>query len=362
LNSTVGGWPSRCLFRIVVMLLAVVGCGRDNQPDYVLGPAADIDETAIHPAQLRGDPVFSYQAVGRATVLAYQDSLLWIGDDTGDPFVHLINIRDATPIRSIGRRGDGPGDFHSVFGFSRRPGDGGSIWAFDISHRRLTRVAIDIRVPPHVVLLPRGVAQAVWLDRDRILAVGMSDTARLALLDSSGALLRHASGPLLGTDSVPLQQRLTASSQVKVCVKPDGTAFALFYMGGGRAELYDTLLRRGSELPVPFPSSGVFSRHKGDQTLQARSPRMYYVSCAATSTFLYAVFSGRHGDFEHHVVQANSRFVHVFDWGGHFIRAFRLDHDAMVIASDGDSAFYAMSVGSDTVHRYSLPHLTQSEQ
>jgi hypothetical protein len=354
-------YAGRCLSGLLLLVAILAGCRKSDEPAYVLGKDPDIDERSLDPGQLHGDPVFTYEAIGQATAIAYQDGVLWIGDNTGDPFIHLVDIRRATPLRSIGRHGDGPGDFHSVFGFSVRPDDNG-LWAFDVSRRRLTRIAVDTKVPPEVISIPIRAVQARWLDRARILAVGPSDTDRFAVFDSTGVLLRRGPGPLLGPDSVPLRQRLETSSQVKLCANPDGTAFALFYMDGGRAEIYDTLLQRQSELPVPFPSQGVFSRNKQSHAWEVRAPRMYYVSCTATRTYLYAVFSGRHSDFEHHIVQANSRFVHVFDWTGHFLRAYRLDHDAMAIASDGDSVLYAMSAGSDTVHRYHLPSLGNSAQ
>jgi len=358
-------WITRQAARRIGLLLAVPifgACHRSIEPDYVHGKRADIDHTSLHPVLLRGEPVLSYDAIGSANYLAVSDSLLWIADGRGDPFIHLVDLRHAQVIRSTGRHGQGPGDFASTFGFSMRPADSAAAWSFDITGRRLTRVAADPHTPAQLIPAPIDAVQMAWVERDLLLLVTPSDSARLVLIDTAGTVVRESRGPLLGADSVPLKARLSASRSVKACVRPDGGAFALVYSDAGRAELYNSLLQRTTLLPVPFPSDGAFGKNADTGAWEARAPRKYYVSCAASQPYIYALFSGRHGDVERHVVVANSRYLHLFDWSGHLVAVFAFDHDVESLAVDGDSLLYGMSVGSDTLYRYRLPMRARAGQ
>jgi hypothetical protein len=341
--------------RLSALLTIFAACGspRNREPEYVQGTQPTIDESGLHPILLTGEPLLDYAAIGSAGRLFFRDHMIWIADTRGNPFVHQVDVRRTSVVRSFGKNGQGPGDFQSVVAFSQRRGDAGGVWVFDMNARRLTRIADDPKAAPQVVGTSLAVVWMTWFGPDRILLVTGLDSAEFVVIDSTGRTRLHSAANWLGGDSVPTVERRNLSLSLHVCANPSQTRFAVVYAGAGRIELRDTALQFVQVASVPFPSLGVFVKDSSSGKLAQRMPREYYAACTSSEYFLYALFSGRHAG--RGVQKANGRSVHVFDWMGNFVGAFALDHDAGAITTDGDSVLYTVSWDSDTVHKYRIP-------
>jgi hypothetical protein len=344
----------------LLVMFGVVACnGHDGVPGYVRGGPAEIDETGLHPVRLKGSLVATDNFLGRPSQLAVSDSTLWIGDEAGDPFIHLIDRSDGHLMRSFGRHGEGPGDFQGLFGLVRRPADTDAIWASDVSLRRLTRFGTNPLVLSRVIRFPLAGPQVQWLNRNQLVLVSSSDSMRLTIFDTAGAVVRYATGPLLGNDSIPLDIRVRVSNDLNACSQPGGIHFAIVFTDAGRGEIYDSALHRAASLSVPYPSDGDFVRDGTTHIWSLHVPRIYYIACAATPRYLYAAFAGRQQKVGATSFAANARYVHVYSWTGHLVRVLELDHDALAIAMDGDTTLYAIGLKSDSIFKYRVPETGQ---
>jgi hypothetical protein len=344
-------------------ICTLVAC-RQRSAEHNADPDLSDDDTlshsAFHPVQLAGHLILSDPVIGKPSHMFVDSGTLWVTDGSGNPFVHVVDLTSKRVVLSYGAKGDGPGDFASIQDLSARPGAVEPPWAFDGRLDRLTRLAgrsgVDTRVStiqPPETLRP---LRLIWLTHDMLLALGELDSNRIILADSTGRPLRIVKGGLLGGDSIPIQTRSSPSSGIIVCDAAGPRRFAVLFIGAGRIDLYDysgSLLTRAT---VPFASNGSFERDSAG-TWHARLPnRRYYGDCAATSAFLYALFSGHRTDSRPGGgVVIEAAYLHVFDWSGRLQGVIHLDHNVSAVAIEGDSVLYGASSDSGDILRYSLP-------
>jgi hypothetical protein len=320
---------------------------------------ATLPHTGMPIARLAGELLVDDPTIGRPGSLVIQQRLLWVGDMAGDPFLHVINLASRKIVRSMGRPGEGPGDFKYLTDLMLRPGDDEAVWAFDLALRRLTRVPQDRSRPVRDTRQSRHSSRALrmhWLGAERILVIGPTDTARIILTDNAGRPRVSLAGPLLGHTEVPIETRLRVSDGVHVCVRPDGERFALAYSNAPRVEIFD-----GAGRFLRLGSGPAWGMQQGDLV---RTPsgrwglwllRYYYRGCAATARYYYGLFAGRTreagpADTEYW----DSQFVHVFSWTGELKVVLELDALAEAIAIDGDSVLYAGGGSMEGIRRYNL--------
>lgn len=120
------------------------------------------DSTLVrtHAGTLQGDlgtisgasiePVYAGDGIQRSTILDYTESGLWIGESS-----QLVVISIAGLVDTIGRRGDGPGEFRLVRGLRVR---GDTIIVLDANANRLTRLTPTEAPSPATVEAPAGYA------------------------------------------------------------------------------------------------------------------------------------------------------------------------------------------------------------
>ncbi len=347
-----------------VSLCALAGfaaaCARDAKSG-AAGPdqnQADLlPDDHLHPVVVSGRLLVSSTAFGRPEYALTQGNRLWISDQAGDPYIHLIDISGRRIVASFGHTGVGPGDFdQGISGLSRRPGDATAAWALSLGLRRLTRVpAISADTVVTIPLTaPRFADHAEWLTRGRLLLIGETDTSRFVLADSNGKPLRVVSGDLVGGDSISLATRVDRSSGLSLCVAPDGARFAVFYIHAGRMDLYDSnaaLIRHGD---VPFAINGSFRRDSAGRW-HAHDIRRYYEACSSSSTRIYALFSGKRLGPRYTGADVEAQFVHIFDWTGRFLGALHLDQPLAGMTTSGDSVMYGIGADGSRIYSYRLP-------
>lgn len=310
--------------------------------------------------RLRGSVLVSDPAVVRPSTMVVQGRSLWMNDEVGDPFIHVVNLDTRTVVRSFGRAGEGPGDFRNVMQLASRPGDVMGMWAYDMSQRRLSRLTREPSAGARATIRSEHAGPSLrmlWLTRDRLLIIGSADSARLVFADSAGRIRGTKSGPLPGGANVPLHVRSGASEGIQVCPRPSGDRLGIGYVNAARIEIYDSAgsflgLVRG--LPWGLEQGDFVRTQRGEWGLPRI--RYYYRSCSATTRYYYGLFAGRtDAAGPEGTKRWDSQYVHVVDWAGDLRAVLELDQFAEGIAVDGDSVLYAGGGAMDGIYRYRLP-------
>lgn len=349
--------------RLAIRMLGLLGvgvlgaCTRSGEDGY--GP--EIDHSRLRPAELAGSVFNEAPAIGRPLQMRRSGDYLWISDGAGDPGLHVLNALTGEILRSIGRKGEGPGEFAnaptSLLAFLEEPGP---VWAWDMSLQRLTR--FEPKQPPdgspEVIHLegPR-VRRVVWPDPNRLIGISMSAEERFAVFSDEGTFERFRAGPILGPQDVPFQVRLNATDgPSKACTWP-GRGFAIINFFAGRIELYDVDAQFVRTADVPFASEPLFGEMEGGQVSHL-TPRSWYYDCVANATTLFALFSGRLRSEYPGDARYSGQFIHVFDWLGNLLGVIHLDRDVRGIAvDDSGDVLYASSLLDSKIYRFDLSSL-----
>lgn len=309
---------------------------------------------------LEGRVLASHVALGIPWALEVNDSDLWVSDHAGDPFVHLLNAQSGAFRHSVGRRGDGPGEFAGRIsrGQVLRAAPGGIARYFDVSRQRVTFIdpadpapgsetrTISLRSDP-------AVQRVVWIHADRVVGIARSEDSRFQIFDSTGTLLERKAGPLLGTADHPIEARLRASAgTMNVCAREDGSGFVLIYGAAGRVEFYDSSadLELLADVPDPQPASFGVS----EQTRQPvhRPTTLHYMTCTVAGNRLYALYSGRGWN-----EPTAGNIIHVFDASsGRLTAVLKVDTDIVgITVDDGGRHLYGVSDATASIYMYDLP-------
>ena len=274
--------------------------------------------------------------------LAIPTRLEIVGDDlvvldaASDSVLHVVNRHSGALVRSIGRRGRGPGEFHGAWALDAAHEDT-AVWVYDASLRRLTLVPLVSQPPSsehwHMVSLADGtlVTEARWLDGRTLFTTGLYGDARAALYDSSGRRLER----LAERDTDPASGQPPQAWQARMVVRPSGTIAALASRYENRLELLT--LATGTLRQVEGPAGLSRSKPRGSTLDQ-----IAYVDLTASGQSVVALFSGR--DSREYGARAPfGRCLQRFDWDGRLREVFRLDTDALAIAIEPEERFvYAL--------------------
>jgi hypothetical protein len=351
-------WTSQ---RSSVLLLSAVGalsclnsfCSRGHD-------RPELDHSRLSPMSLTSSIVSAAPAIGRPMAVRLAGDLLWIADAATDPGLHLLDARSGDLLRSVGRRGEGPGEFSSSpTSLELDPAGDGSVWAFDRQLQRLTRFVPEphtSREPEIIRLEARPtIHRIVFVGHRQIIGQSNSEEARFSLFSTDGMLQEAIPGVMLGGDTIPAALRLNITNNaLKTCVWP-GHGFAVVNFMVGRIEFHDTIGRFRRVAEVPFADEPRLIRSQDGQQMWDL-PRRWYFDCTATASNLYALFSGRLQSRYDTEARSSGRFIHVFAWDGTLKTVYRLDRDVRAITVDASGAIlYAASLVDAAVYRYTLP-------
>ena len=333
------------LFGIAVALLATIGCGPEQGKEKPLryGPG-ELDHSQLDPVKVRGRVLASGDYLGRPSRIVPSSEHLLVLDNIGDSVLHVISTSDGRRVQSQGRRGRGPGEFEGAWSLSRDPRDANSVWVFDVSLSRLTRIDLA-RLDrsgsnPEILTLRADLVpvQPLWLSDSVLVSPNFSPRGRLLFLDRAGRLIR--SGGEVPTDSrgTPpgvLQQAWTG----KLAVMPSGNRMVIATQFADQIEIYDaagTLVRK---VRGPFRFDPRFTvANAGDMQTMAsdESMRIGYSDLAVTDEHIYALFSGRTREAFGGGGAPFGRYVHVYDWDGNLVRTLELSTPVISLAISPD--------------------------
>jgi len=328
-----------------------------------LGTAASVLSARtdpVHAPATGGDaslPALAGTVLNASPVLALPKRIAVVGDylvvidAASDSALHVFDRHTGRLARSVGRRGKGPGEFEGAWALSQDVHADGTVWVYDLALRRLTRVPLSANADEHAsarrMLHLSGGAVLTgprWIAPDTILSLGFLMDARVALFDSTGRRSGAMGRPLFSPEAgQPMQ-----AAQALLAAHPDHRRFAIANRYVSRIELLD--LARGTIQSV----AGPVAVNPGPAVIDLG--RFAYVDVVATATRVVALFSGRTVE-EYEGDAGFGNVLHVFDWEGRFLGAYRLDADVLAIAADeGGDAVYALRHDPvPAVVRYRLP-------
>ena len=343
-------YTSRLLPAAVVLGVAAFALAARTEPSPVSTPRVAGRDGAAQPV-LTGAVLNASPALALPTRIAVAGDYLVVIDAASDSVLHVLGRRSGRLVRSLGRRGEGPGEFKGAWSLAPDPRSSDAVWVYDLPLRRLTRVALPAvaegRASARRLVRLAGGAVLTgpqWMAPDSILSPGFLPDARVALFDSTG---RHTGGlgqpPFAAEADQPMQ-----AAQALLAAHPGQHRYAIANRYVSRIELLD--VDRGSSLAVPGPVPVNAERTTVDLE------RFAYVDAAGTATEVVTLFSGRSRE-EYAGSAGFGDQLHLFDWEGRFLGAYRLDADVLAIAVD-ESEGYVYALRHDPVPavlRYRLP-------
>ncbi len=340
-----------------VAVCALLACGGNDSGDF----GDEIGHAHLDPDPVIAKVLSAAPVLGRPLGMRVSNGLLWVADGAGDPGLHVLNATTGDLIYSMGRRGEGPGEFgdapSSLEVFSEDPG---SVWTWDMLLQRLMRFEpqpiseYEIQV---LTLIGPRVRRLVWPEPDRLIGISMSEEERFSFFSPNGDFQHSKSGPILGTDDIPMRARLNATDgPSKTCTWP-GRGFAILNFFVGRLEFYDVEAELVRLAEVPFESSVLFEAMDGGR-VRHLIPRAWYYDCAATNTTLFALFSGRLRSAFEGDARFSGRYVHMFNWSGKLLGVLELDRDIRSIAiNERGTTLFAASLVDSKIYAYDISDL-----
>lgn len=319
--------------------VSILGCDAEERTGENAGTTTEVT--------LPSRVLSSDELLGHVGAIAVVEDRLWIGDHSGDPYLHLLDRKTGQVLVSWGRQGEGPGDFKDVQSFFPSPSNPGHIRAYDATMDRVVELGVSSDLEPEVTRTwtfsssprPRrvtalGVGFVAWTEMEG---------GQWLFLDSNAVERSRTDARLLGGDSVPNWERAKASSAFSVCVRPGADQFAVLYGNAGRIEIYDADGSFEALAAVPSPSDGDFARRE-DGAPRWRRIRVHYVGCAATGTNLLGLYSGRvdslyEGPRRQEIGDALS--IHVFSWDGAYEGQLNLQApiQQLTLTEEGDTLY-----------------------
>ncbi|HEV2146185.1 MAG TPA: BF3164 family lipoprotein [Longimicrobiaceae bacterium] len=326
-------------------ILASAACS-DGAPSGKHGPAS-LDHSGLAPVEVAGRVVHESDLLGIPTGLAVAGPYLAVIDDGADSAVHVLRSADGALVRSLGRQGEGPGEYKGAWSIDPVPGKPEEFWVYDLSLRRITHVDLErhhaapgSRVDTRVLKLSSGstLTGPMWIG-DTVVSPGFFVDGRLARFDTDGLPLGTVGDLPPGGDRVPP----TVRQEAYLATPATNGARTLIALGMEYADLIDVLRPDGSlvrRIRGPFgfdPRFTVARGAHGPIMSSGDDMRMGYVHTAATDEYVYALFSGRTRE-GYGEDSAFGEYVHVYDWDGHLVRVLHLDAALLTIAVDPENA------------------------
>lgn len=353
----------------VFFLLGVaIGCERGTGDLEDPAPAEAGESRVASVVALRGEVLSNAAAIGIPSEIRWTTGHLWVSDVAHDPAIHLLDDETGTLRMSLGRRGDGPGEFQSVPHLVLDPRDGsGAMWGWDRDLGRLTLLepSVPVRSPRVLRVAPSAADSVVggvrvpwrviWLDDGVLVGVNASEENRFSFISLDGTIVRSVAGPLLGTEAATPTQRVRATmSGFMTCGWPT-RGFVILYKFLGRVEFYDLEGRFVRAAEVPSPSDGFVTGPSG--TPVADFSESHYQSCTVRGDRLFAGYAGRvYDDFEPGDPSSYAvGHIHVFGWDGRLERQYHLDRPVFAIDIDSEgNNLYATSLVTSAIYRFPL--------
>ena len=323
-----------------MLLATLLGCSPEEPSANAADGKLPVPIDTLTSQEVATSPFF-----GSLTAVAVIDDRILLVDGSGEPFLHVVDPATGTVVRSMGRHGEGPGEYGiAPMVAGQWAGARGRVALFDAMIGRLSVVSIGDADASPGESQPRSIADLPVLQVRMMDGGGYATTRwdaakglQVTHYDSLGT--RMASLDSLAIDDVRLPLReLSGAYSHTLCGRPGARDVALVYRYTGRIDLVVADRAHVVRAALPF----TFLPHLAPNPLTSQlafksgeaGTRRAYLDCVGSSTRLYALFDGGyHHRLGQDPVRTNS-VVHAFDWDGKMIGAIQLDHAARAIAID----------------------------
>lgn len=303
---------------------------------------AELDHVGLGVIDLKGRVAYDGEHLALPTLLVTVGEYLVGVDNRADTLLYVLDRQSGQLLRSFGRRGEGPGEFRSIYSLDPIAGSNSRLWAYDVQLRRLTLVDVEaagsgpehyaIRVLP--LQVTSTIAATAWVG-DSIASTGFFPAGRITYLDSNGVAIGTAGTLPPGDSRTPANVRQHAYQGLLV-VRPDRSRMAVLTRHLGQVEIFASAgeLLRTVTGPYLFEPRYRVVRSSGENVMGTDTDlRFGYIAAAATDRVFVGLFSGRtRAGFPD--AATFGTFVHVFDWDGNLLRVLRLDHAGIGMALD----------------------------
>jgi hypothetical protein len=326
---------------VVLACTCATGCGKESLPTQY-GPG-ELDYAGLHPVNLKGQLLATGDYFGAPAEIAVLGDRLLVVDALSDSVLHVIDARSGAHVRSLGRRGEGPGEYRVAWSLARESGRPDQAWVYDIQLGRLTRVDLGRNAAPPAqpeMVRIQGEAlatQPVWVQDSLLVTPSLSPRGRLSFFGADG-VFRRAAGPVpQGSDGVP--PAILQQAWMGTLASNSRTGWlAMVTRHADQLEIYrpDGTLVRKVRGPFRFDPQFTVEQVQGQPVMAVSDAmRLGYTDAESTGDEIYALFSGRTNE-AFKSAAAFARYVHVYDWQGELKRVYRLDSAVLTIALSPD--------------------------
>lgn len=323
---------------ILISLCLLAGCTSSNEN--IMKFAETIE--------LAGKRWNANDNLGRVYDLGVSGNYMYVRNDWGETKLSLINISDKEDTYNFGICGDAPNELINPGPVIFHPH---SIDVFDGSKMALLRYDVDNIIGGDSLAtevlfrtdLP-GIISLVNLPKSNYyVASGVFQEGRLCLMDEKGAECAYFGGYPSDEDltEIPFHV-LGVAYQSLMCTQNAGKRTALVARYGGILQIHewDVLKKIAKEICCinNFSPRLVTQDMNGTPNFRPdENTRWGYLSVAATSGYIFALYSGRFQKKENAFYLGNE--VHVFDWDGNPCYLLNLDCDGSSLAVNENKMF-----------------------
>jgi hypothetical protein len=316
------------------LLVVAVGANQLNRRQL-------IDHGNIRPVALRGHVLTDSNAMAIPTEIAIVGPFIVAADFASDSTMHVIDRDSGRLLRSLGRRGSGPGEFEGVWTIDPVRDVESAFWAYDLNLKRATFIDLTESRDPQSAIEAQSVsflneatltgpvktADGHWL------SLGFFPDGRVGIFNTLGERVAVLGDVPAGPENMHAvtRQQIRLSTLV---VHPGRRRFAAMPRYASDFELF-TL--DGASVVVDGPVEVVAHTFRNGPIdlgpVSTGKTRTGYVDAAGSHDEIFALFSGR--TLKDYKQSAGfGRYVHVFDWNGMLIAAYLLEDDTLAIAVD----------------------------
>lgn len=329
---------------LVAGAAAMAGCEPGEPLDRSASGAGDASDYLDHEDSslpvIETQVLYSGDSIALPTEVALLDSGTLVVLDPYLPGIHAMAKETGEILRSYGREGRGPGEFMFPSGFTALR-DEHALLVGDRGAGRILKLSTDSLVAggdPYLgeVGLTVPFSQLLRASTGQLIASDLSGLTRFLILSPEGRLANRVGLAPGDHSSLPTEVAGRAFVQT-LAVRPDTPLVASGAVRGGALAIYEVsgTFVDSVAVPTPFkPEVEVASTPDGRPVMQLGAQARYgYVALDATCELIIALFSGRKL-LEYSREAAAGSEIHVFDWDGQLVAAYRLDRGLRSLTLD----------------------------
>lgn len=359
-----------------LVTLSLIACGADStnrQPAGVItvGVAGDTVGELAHqdigrdPVKVVPTVVYSNDSLTLIWKVAQLGQFLVVAQPYESPHLLVIDTVDGSLRATIGRDGEGPGEFKWPGGIAVADATGDRIWVSDPALRRFTPLRL---VTGQVVVDSAGIIKpelgarmfggTPWRD-DRFLVADTDGNAQFLVVDRTGQVVGALGSSEYADTTVPRPIYHAANEQV-LAVDFDSSRIVAVGLLNGRITIYDSAGAVLREVDTPYrlsPYYRIGQARSGGPSMQPQPHTRYgYIGVSVSRQYIFALFSGR--TIKGHQSGASAgRFIHVYSWDGALVAVLELAEavGALTVTKDGRTLYATGWEPAPAVLRIRLP-------